>query len=246
MNRSRIAIVIPARYSSTRLPGKPLLDIVGKPMIQRVYEIAQHVSSVDTIVVATDDARIRDAVLAFGGNSILTSTLHQNGTARTAEVAHQIVADLYVNIQGDEPLARHQDIELLINTLLEDPKTDVATLSHEIDSQEANNPNSVKVVSSTDGHAIYFSRAKIPYAARESHPGYHKHIGVYAYRRDALLAYANYPIGPLEQFEKLEQLRFLNAGLMIKVVPVAPTGPGVDTPECLERVRSIMKAQEGR
>ena len=240
-----MAIVIPARYNSTRLPGKPLLDIVGKPMIQRVYEIAQHVSSVDTIVVATDDARIRDAVLAFGGNAILTSTLHQNGTERTAELARHVVADLYVNIQGDEPLARHQDIELLINALLEDHTTEIATLSHEIDSQEASNPNSVKVVSSTDGHAIYFSRAKIPYATLESHPIYHKHIGVYAYRRDALLAYTNYPIGPLEQLEKLEQLRFLNAGLMIKVLPVAPTGPGVDTPQCLQRVRSIIEEHNG-
>ena len=236
----RLAIVIPARYASTRLPGKPLLDILGKPMVQHVYERALEVPGVDTVVIATDDQRVADAVRGFGGRCVMTSPDHPSGTDRLAEVMQTVDADIYINLQGDEPLVRPGDIALLAEGMRADSSVQVGTLCHDIDAQEARNPNTVKVVLAANGDALYFSRAAIPFARDDAPARYLKHVGVYAYRREVLAAYSALPAAMLEQAEKLEQLRLLAAGLRIRAFKVAPSGPGVDTPECLARVRALM------
>ncbi|MGK5024302.1 3-deoxy-manno-octulosonate cytidylyltransferase [Janthinobacterium sp. RB2R34] len=239
----RLAIVIPARYASTRLPGKPLLEILGKPMVQHVYERALQVPGVDTVVVATDDARVLDAVRGFGGRCVMTSPDHPSGTDRLAEVMQTVDADIYINLQGDEPLVRPGDIALLAEGMRADSSVQVGTLCHDIDAAEACNPNTVKVVLAANGDALYFSRAAIPFARDDAPARYLKHVGVYAYRREVLAAYSALPAAMLEQAEKLEQLRLLAAGLRIRAFKVAPSGPGVDTPECLARVRALMAGE---
>ncbi|WP_308924977.1 3-deoxy-manno-octulosonate cytidylyltransferase [Janthinobacterium sp. J1-1] len=239
----RLAIVIPARYASTRLPGKPLLDILGKPMVQHVYERALEVPGVDTVVIATDDQRVADAVRGFGGRCVMTSPDHPSGTDRLAEVMRTVDADIYINLQGDEPLVRPADIALLAEGMRVDSAVQVGTLCHAIDAQEARNPNTVKVVLAANGDALYFSRAAIPFARDDAPASYLKHVGVYAYRRDVLAAYSALPAAMLEQAEKLEQLRLLAAGLRIRAFQVAPSGPGVDTHECLARVRALMAGE---
>ncbi|OBV36538.1 3-deoxy-manno-octulosonate cytidylyltransferase (CMP-KDO synthetase) [Janthinobacterium psychrotolerans] len=240
---ARLAIVIPARYASTRLPGKPLADILGKPMVQHVYERALQVPGVDTVVVATDDARVAHAVRGFGGRCVMTSPDHPSGTDRLVEVMQTVEADIYINLQGDEPLVRPGDIALLAEGMRADSAVQVGTLCHAIDAKEARNPNTVKVVLAANGDALYFSRAAIPFARDEAPAQYLKHVGVYAYRRDVLAAYSALPAAMLEQAEKLEQLRLLAAGLRIRAFQVAPSGPGVDTPECLARVRALMAGE---
>lgn len=239
-----VAIVIPARYGSTRLPGKPLADIAGKPMVQHVYERAMQVSGVQAVLVATDDERVAAAVRAFGGRCVLTSAAHPSGTDRLAEVMAQVPASIYVNLQGDEPLVRPEDIQKLVDGMLADPEVAVGTLCHAIDGHEAQNPNTVKVVLADNGDALYFSRSPIPYPRDAQEATYLKHVGVYAYRREVLARYAALPQPMTERAEKLEQLRLLAAGLRIRAYQVAPTGPGVDTPECLERVRALMEGRE--
>ena len=239
----RIAIVIPARYGSTRLPGKPLADIAGKPMVQHVYERALQVSNAHVVVIATDDERVATAVSAFGGQYVMTSPDHPSGTDRLAEVMSQIEADIYINLQGDEPLVRPADIEKLAAGMLEASEVGVGTLCHAIDSNEAVNPNTVKVVLAENGNALYFSRSPIPYPRDEEAASYLKHIGVYAYRREVLAEYPKLKQPPMEQAEKLEQLRLLAAGFCIRAYLVEPTGPGVDTPECLEQVRALISGR---
>jgi 3-deoxy-D-manno-octulosonate 8-phosphate phosphatase (KDO 8-P phosphatase) len=236
----RVAIVIPARYGSTRLPGKPLADIGGKPMVQHVYERAMQVTGVHVVVVATDDSRVADAVSAFGGQHIMTSADHPSGTDRLAEVMRGVDADVYINLQGDEPMVRPADIARLAQGMCADAALQVGTLCHAIDAEEALNPNAVKVVLGEKGDALYFSRSPIPYPRDADAATYLKHVGVYAYRREVLASYAALAQPMVEQAEKLEQLRLLSAGFRIRVFQVEPTGPGVDTPECLERVRSLM------
>jgi 3-deoxy-manno-octulosonate cytidylyltransferase (CMP-KDO synthetase) len=237
----RVALVIPARFGSTRLPGKPLADLLGKPMVQWVYEKAMQVLSASSVVVATDNQKIVDAVNIFGGRVVLTSPNHPSGTDRLVEVMGQVDADIYINLQGDEPLVRPEDVEQLAQGMLADPSIDVGTLYHPIKDDEAQNPNAVKVVLGQQGNALYFSRSPIPYPRDgDQHPGFKKHVGVYAYRKRILEQYAILPASALEQTEQLEQLRLLSAGLRIRAFEVAPTGPGVDTPECLEKVRAIL------
>lgn len=236
----RVAIVIPARYASTRLPGKPLIDIQGKPMIQHVYERALQVPGIDTVIVATDDLRVANVVTGFGGRAIMTAPHHQSGTDRIVEVMAKHDADIFVNLQGDEPLIRPQDISVLINGMLHDPSIQVGTLYHELPAHEAPNPNVVKVVVDEQGNGMYFSRSPIPYPRDLIVAKYLKHVGIYAYRRDVLYAYSGLKKPMLENAECLEQLRLLFAGIQIRTFEVAPTGPGVDTPDCLERVRKLM------
>ncbi|BCM24244.1 3-deoxy-manno-octulosonate cytidylyltransferase [Methyloradius palustris] len=236
---ARVVIVIPARYASTRLPGKPLLDIVGKPMIQHVVERALEVKGVDAVVVATDDQRVADVVKAFGGKALMTSPDHQSGTDRLVEVMHQFPADIYLNLQGDEPLVRPEDLSALVEAM-KDKSTQVSTLCHKIDIHEATNPNCVKVILDSKQQAIYFSRSPIPYPRESSAAKYFKHIGVYAYAREVLEKYSELPRPMIEISESLEQLRLLNADIAIKVIEVEPTGPGVDTPADLELVRAIL------
>ena len=236
----RLTIVIPARYESTRLPGKPLADILGKPMVQHVYERALLVPQVHAVLVATDDARIAEAVRAFGGYCVMTSPDHPSGTDRLTEVMTQAEADIYINLQCDEPLVRPDDIAKLAAGMWADSSVQVGTLCHPISAQEATNPNTVKVVLATNGDALYFSRAAIPYPRNDCVARYLKHVGVYAYRREVLAAYAALPQPMIEQAEKLEQLRLLAAGLRIRAFEITPAGQGVDTPQCLERVRALM------
>lgn len=241
-----VAIVIPARYGSTRLPGKPLVDIAGKPMIQHVYERALQVRGINAVWVATDDARVADAVESFGGRYVITSPDHQSGTDRLAEVMDQVQAGVYVNLQGDEPLIRPGDVEKLVNGMQADPSVAVGTLYHRIMAEEAKNPDAVKIVLGDNDDALYFSRAPIPYPREFTEAVYFKHVGVYAYRRAVLAGYAALPQPMIERAEKLEQLRLLAAGLRIRAFEVEPGGPGVDTPESLAIVRSLMAGEIAR
>jgi len=242
-SEQRVVIVIPARYGSTRLPGKPLADIAGKPMIQHVYERALQVASAHEVVIATDDERVAEVVRSFGGKSVMTSQDHPSGTDRLAEVMSYIPADIYINLQGDEPLVRPSDIESLIVGMLADTNVSIGTLCHTIDAEEARNPNTVKVVLATNGNALYFSRSPIPYPRDNEAAKYLKHVGVYAYRREVLSDYGTLPQPMMEHAEKLEQLRLMAAGYCIRAFIVEPTGPGVDTPECLEKVRALVSGQ---
>ena len=236
-------IVIPARYASTRLPGKPLLDIVGKPMIQHVVERAYEVEGVSKVIVATDDEQVFKAVQAFGGTVMMTSVNHQSGTDRLVEVMQQYPADIYLNLQGDEPLVRPSDLSALVASM-QAVDTQVGTLCHKIDAHEAINPNCVKVVVNSKHDALYFSRSPIPYPREASTATYLKHVGVYAYKKDILAAYSQLKRPMIEVSESLEQLRLLDAGITIKVIEVEPTGPGVDTQADLDQVRAILQGKE--
>ena len=242
-----VMCVIPARCGSTRLPGKPLLEIAGKPMIQHVVERVRQSAAPKRVIVATDDNRIVAAVEAFGGEAMLTATDHPTGTDRLAEVAAAFPAvDLVINVQGDEPLIPPQAIDALAAAFVDRPDLQMATLICELEDADAQNPAAVKVVASLDGHALYFSRSLIPYPRNPgSHCRYYKHIGVYAYRRDFLLQYAKLPPTPLEQTESLEQLRALEHGFRIRLIETAFRSIGVDTPEDLQRVREIFMTEQG-
>lgn len=238
----KVLCIIPARYASTRLPGKPLRDIAGKPMIVRVYERAVQARLVRDVVVATDDERIRAAVEAHGGRAVMTRADHATGTDRLAEVAARMTDyDLVVNVQGDEPLIEPAVIDALIEPFLADETLSMATVKTEIhDAAEAENPNNVKVITDVNGNALYFSRARIPYA-RSAGAKVYKHIGIYAYRRDFLLDYARMEQTPLELSESLEQLRALENGRRIRVVETDAVFIGVDTEEDLTAVNEIYR-----
>ena len=242
--------IIPARYASTRFPGKPLADILGQPMIQRVYERASHV--LDTVVVATDDQRIYDAVVQFGGRVVMTSENHKTGTDRCYEALTKLpeTYDVVINIQGDEPFIAIDQIEALKNCFVSD-QIQLATLVKPFDAntsfEELENPNTPKVVLSQTGEAICFSRSVIPYlrgveksqwAAAHT---YYKHIGIYAYRTDILAQITKMTQTPLEKAESLEQLRWLENGLHIHVAITHSDNHSIDTPEDLQRVVALMK-----
>jgi len=231
--------IIPARYASTRFPGKPLARETGKYLIQHVYERAAEASCFARVIVATDDRRIAEAVEGFGGDVCMTRADHPSGTDRIAEVAAGLEADIVVNLQGDEPQIRPELLEGLVGLLSRRPDADMATLAARFaDADEVLNPNVVKVAVGRDGRALYFSRSAIPFD-REAHlagrgllPGnYLKHIGLYAYRRDFLLRFPLMPQTPLERLESLEQLRALENGHTILVAEVDYDARGIDTPE---------------
>ncbi len=243
----KIICVIPARYSSTRLPGKPLALIAGRPMIQHVYERASEAKLPCRVLVATDHDQVFSAVRAFGGEVMMTSPLHPTGTDRLAEVAarHED-ADVIINVQGDEPLIEPVVIDQLAGEFQRDPELMMATLAAPLAEDESHMPSVVKVVTDLAGYALYFSRSLIPYPRNPANGlTYLKHIGIYAYRRDFLLKYAALPPTPLEKAESLEQLRALEHGYRIKVLATDFTSVGVDTPEDLERVNAIIAAQGG-
>ena len=235
--------VIPARYSSTRLPGKPLKLIAGVPMICRVYDRASQAKLIDKAIVATDDERIFNAVKEYGGEAMMTRADHPTGTDRLAEVANNFSdVDVIVNVQGDEPLIEPSLIDDLIRLFNEDPNLQMATVSTELkEESEINNPNNVKVISDLNGYALYFSRSVIPYPRNAGKSKVYKHIGIYAYRRDFLLKYAKMSPTPLEQSESLEQLRALENGYKIKVLRSDNQFIGVDTEEDLKLVNEIWK-----
>lgn len=230
-------VVIPARYASQRLPAKPLLNDTGKFLIQHVYEQAVRAKRVSAVVVATDDQRIFDAVASFGGQAVMTREDHPSGTDRIAEAAATLVADVIVNLQGDEPQFDPADLDRLVE-LMADPAVGMATLAIPVRNKADHlNPNVVKVVCDCTGRALYFSRSPIPFV-RDGEPDFARtppqflqHLGVYAYRRGVLLQLAATPPHPLEQVEKLEQLRALAHGIPIKVGVIATAHRGVDTPE---------------
>ncbi len=247
-NRNNIVAVIPARYGSTRFPGKSLALIKDKPMIQWVYERTKQSRLVTRTIVATDDARILKAVVAFGGEAVMTSAKHPTGTDRIAEVVGSMTCDLVVNVQGDEPLIHPDMIDEAVGPLVNDPSIPMGTVCRKIeDRNEAFDPNVVKVVFDGNGFALYFSRSPIPWdrdrwAGKSSlkelslaGPMY-KHIGLYVYRRDFLLTCASMPQTSLEAIEKLEQLRVLESGYRIKTVVTDHESFGVDIPEDLGKI----------
>lgn len=237
--------IIPARYASTRLPGKPLRMIAGKPMIEHVYRRAEKADYLSTVLVATDDLRIKEAVAAFGGNALMTSADHQTGTDRLVEAIGYLALnaeDIIVNIQGDEPLLEPKMIDELVKPLVEDHSLLMSTLKHRIiDVDDLKNPNVVKVVTDCNGFALYFSRSPLPYNRTGSEVNYFKHVGLYAYRKSFLLQYAAMERTLLEQAESLEQLRALENGYEIKVIETNYQTVGVDTPADLVQVNKIME-----
>lgn len=239
----KILCVIPARYASTRLPGKPLADIAGKPMISRVYERAAKAKLVDEVIAATDDERVKQAVEENGGRAMMTAKDHPTGTDRLAEVAAAYPGvDIVINVQGDEPLIEPSLIDELARAMMEDEELPMATVKTAIaDEAECCNPNNVKVVTDKNGFALYFSRSLLPYPRYDFGVPVYKHIGIYAYRRDFLLQYAKMAPTPLEQTEALEQLRALENGYRIKVIETAHRFVGVDTAEDLALVNKIYR-----
>jgi 3-deoxy-manno-octulosonate cytidylyltransferase (CMP-KDO synthetase) len=238
-----VVVVIPARYASTRLPGKALADLDGRPMIEHVYRRAAAASAVSQVIVATDDLRIATRVIAFGGTVRLTRATHETGTDRLAEVAATLDCDIVVNVQGDEPLIDPGAIGEVVAPFSTDPSLQMSTLVRRIqDPADFSNPNITKVVVDRAGFAMYFSRAPIPHVRdpRRGWPPFYKHVGSYAYRRSALLVLASLEPTPLERAESLEQLRALEHGIRIKAVETAYESFGVDTAEDLEQVRRLL------
>ncbi|HEY1242454.1 MAG TPA: 3-deoxy-manno-octulosonate cytidylyltransferase [Bryobacteraceae bacterium] len=240
----KILGVIPARFASSRFPGKVLAQISSKSMLQHVYERASLARYLTSVIIATDDQRVFDAARSFGARVRMTRSDHPTGTDRAAEVASAENAELIVNIQGDEPLIDPDAIDAAILPLAHDPEIEMGTLKKRIeDAREISDPNVVKVVTNRAGDAIYFSRCPIPYVRETGHTGIHfKHIGLYVYRREFLLEYPELPVGPLEQAERLEQLRALENGRRIRVVETEYESLGVDTQEDLERVARLFEA----
>ena len=237
----KILGVIPARFGSTRFPGKVLAQIAGKTMLQHVWERASLSTYLTSVIIATDDDRICTVARSFGARVRMTRSDHLSGTDRAAEVASAEDAEIFVNIQGDEPLISPDAIDAAILPLVHEPDLVMGTLKKRIeDPREITDPNVVKVVTNRSGDAVYFSRCAIPFA-REPSGGtpYFKHIGLYVYRRDFLLAYPELPVGPLEAAERLEQLRALENGFSIRVVETEYESLGVDTPQDLERVSKL-------
>ena len=240
----KILGVIPARFSSTRFPGKVLAPIAGKTMLQHVYERAALSTYLTSILIATDDERVYAAAKNFGARVRMTRSDHLSGTDRVAEAASAVDAEIIVNIQGDEPLIDPAAIDAAILPMVHEPELVMGTLKKRIeDAREITDPNVVKVVTNHAGDAIYFSRCAIPFEREKSvNTPYFKHIGLYVYQRDFLLAYSALPVGPLEAAERLEQLRALENGLRIRVVETEYESLGVDTPEDLERVTRLFDA----
>jgi len=234
--------VIPARYASTRLPGKPLADICGHPMIEWVYKRAAK-SGLDEVLIATDSELIYEAASAFGGKCVMTRADHANGTSRIAEVCEKYPDfDVIVNVQGDEPLIEPAMIDLVISAFREEPELLMCTLRHKLtDPVEIQNPNAVKVVTDKNDRALYFSRSPVPYPRVADRVAYYKHIGIYGYKRTFVLEYAAMAPTPLEGAESLEQLRVLENGVPIKVVETTHRLIGVDTAEELARVREYIE-----
>lgn len=243
-----IAVIIPSRYESTRFPGKPLADLLGRPMIQHVYERVLASGTASLAAVATDDPRIFAAVLAFGGRAVMTADTHRSGSDRIAEAANLLGLaddDIVVNVQGDQPVFEPVQIDEVVAPLLADPSLPMSTLVYRIvRDEEITHPNAVKTVFDRDGNALYFSRATIPFVRdRGKTADYYKHHGIYAYRKHFLDTFTTLPEGSLERLESLEQLRALEHGHRIRVVVTEHDSIEVDTPQELERIRRILAGE---
>jgi len=245
MSAAKIVVVTPARYGSTRLPGKPLLLLAGKPMIQRVFERAKLSKRAERVIVATDDERIVNAVEAFGGEARMTRPDHRTGTERVAEVAAHVEGDVFVNVQGDEPLLDPEAVDAAISSLLEEPQALISTVATSVKTPgDIMDPNVVKTVLDFESNALYFSRAPIPWVrdtAGKIQVRHWKHLGLYVFQRDALLEYPTLPQGELEKIEQLEQLRWLENGWKIRVAEVAHDAVSVDVPEDVARVEKLLQ-----
>lgn len=239
---SKTSIIIPARYGSSRLEGKPLIEVNGKPIIQWVYEKAQQAKLADMIIVATDDERIFNAVKAFGGGVEMTSVNHKCGSDRIREVAERHPEISYiVNLQGDEPLIKPESIDSVARNVQEDDNADISTLIRVLtDEEEINNPNLVKCVIDNNGYALYFSRSKIPFERNYGIATFYGHLGIYGYKREALMKMTSLEQTPLERTESLEQLRALENGMKIKTSVVDFVPVGIDTLEDLEKFKEII------
>lgn len=239
---SKTAIIIPARYGSSRLEGKPLIEVNGKPIIKWVYEKAQQAKLADMIIVATDDERIFNAVKAFGGGVEMTSVNHKCGSDRIREVAERHPEISYiVNLQGDEPLIKPESIDSVARNVQEDDNADISTLIRVLtDEEEINNPNLVKCVVDNNGYALYFSRSKIPFERNYGIATFYGHLGIYGYKREALMKMTSLEQTPLERTESLEQLRALENGMKIKTSVVDFVPVGIDTLEDLEKFKEII------
>jgi 3-deoxy-manno-octulosonate cytidylyltransferase (CMP-KDO synthetase) len=240
----KVIAVIPARYASTRFPAKLMQDLGGKRVITRTYEAAVNTNLFDDVFVVTDSELIFNEIVSQGGKAIMSTKEHESGSDRIAEAVSNLEVDIVINIQGDEPFIDKDSLEKLIQVYKNDSKGDVdlASLMREItDNQDIENPNNVKVVVDQNGFALYFSRSVIPYP-REINVGvrYMQHIGIYAFRKQALLDFYNLPMKSLEASEKLEQLRYLEFGKRIKMVETNHVGIGIDTPEDLEKARRLL------
>lgn len=243
MEKQQTAIIIPARYGSTRLEGKPLLKANNKPIIQWVWEKAKSCPLVDRVIVATDDERIYNACKEFDAEVEMTSTEHKSGSDRIAEVASRHPEIGYIiNLQGDEPLIEQENIELVIKGVLNDEKADISTLVREIkDIEETENPNLVKCVFDINNYALYFSRSKIPFERNIGKTKFYGHLGIYGFKREALFRMTRLPQAPYEMAESLEQLRALQNGMKIKIGIVKNIPVGIDTMEDFEKFKSMVE-----
>ncbi|MFH1248256.1 MAG: 3-deoxy-manno-octulosonate cytidylyltransferase [Candidatus Omnitrophota bacterium] len=237
--------VIPARYSSTRFAGKVLVHLLGKPMIQHVWERSKKAKLLDELIIACDDEKVASVAREFGAKVVMTAKAHVSGTDRIAEVINPLDVKVVINIQGDEPLIHPTMIDNVAGALLEDKALNMATLMRRIENiNDINDPHVVKVVVDKDGFAMYFSRAPIPMRAENSDiasPVYYKHIGLYGYTKDFIFVYKNLAVSNLERIEKLEQLRVLEEGYKIKVIETRYDTIGVDTPEDLAKVEEYLR-----
>jgi 3-deoxy-manno-octulosonate cytidylyltransferase (CMP-KDO synthetase) len=238
----KVIAVIPARLASTRLPRKMLREIAGVPLLARVYEGVRRCQSLDQVIVATDSNEIMTFCAERGFSVSMTSAAHRSGTERVHEISTTVPADVYLNIQGDEPMTRPEHIESLI-AVMQRPEVEVGTLKTVAAEVDINNPSAVKVVTDATGRALYFSRATVPHDRDGVHPRYHKHLGFYGYRKDALNRFVSWPESSLERSERLEQLRFLENGTSIYVAETAFDTIGVDTEEDLQRVEKLLSTR---
>lgn len=235
-------VVIPSRYGSSRFPGKPLALIQGKSMIQRVYEQVSLAQMVDKIIVATDHTDIIEEVKRFNGNVVETSLNHESGSDRIEEVATEILGDIYINVQGDEPLISPELIDTLILASIQNMESVITAKVRITDSQDIQDSNVVKVVTDKNENALYFSRSPIPFNRGESSINYYKHLGIYAYPKEILHQYVQLPKSNLEFTEMLEQLRLLENGINIKVIETTHAAVGVDVPEDIKKIEKLLEA----
>lgn len=234
--------VIPARYGSTRFPGKPMAKICGKPMIIHVYERVKKSINIDEVVVATDNEKILNLVKEYGGKAIMTSSHHESGSDRVAEVAKRIEGDIFVNVQGDEPLISTKLIEDLVELSINNPTKVITAKTKIINESDIKNPNIVKIVTDRHQNALYFTRSIIPYnRLKDNGVDYYKHIGVYSYPKEILREFVNLPHSKLERIEMLEQLRLLENGYSIKVLETEYDSVGVDTPEDITKIERLLE-----
>jgi 3-deoxy-manno-octulosonate cytidylyltransferase (CMP-KDO synthetase) len=230
--------IIPARLASTRLPRKMLRELAGKPLVGWVYEAVRSSQILDDVIIATDSEEILEACRRHGWKAQMTAGIHRSGTERVHEISNSIAADVYVNVQGDEPLVRREQIATLLDVMKD--RAQVGTVKTPCPPEDVNNPSAVKVVTAPDGRALYFSRATIPFDRDGTHPRYCKHLGLYAYRKAALDLFVSQPESFLEKSERLEQLRFLENGIDIYVGETPYDSVGVDTEDDLQRVAEIL------